>query len=174
MKAPASEPPRAKLSGLQIRRGLVAAVAAWAVPGLGHFLVGARGRAAGFFALVVITASVGVYLDGNLAVADPRQPVLTRVEVFANLALGPADPILRATLYGMPLYSRYDLEPGARRQDRNASAQAREARREALERREGRYFETWSSYGTTFLLAACLMNLLVILDAWDIAIGRKE
>lgn len=29
-------------------------------------------------------------------------------------------------------------------------------------------------YGTTFLLTAGLMNLLLVLDTWDIAQGRKE
>lgn len=29
-------------------------------------------------------------------------------------------------------------------------------------------------YGTTFLLTAGLMNLLLVLDAWDISRGRKE
>jgi hypothetical protein len=29
-------------------------------------------------------------------------------------------------------------------------------------------------YGTVFLLSAGLMNLLIVLDAWDIATGRKE
>ncbi len=29
-------------------------------------------------------------------------------------------------------------------------------------------------YGTTFLLTAGLMNWLLVLDCWDIAIGRKE
>jgi hypothetical protein len=29
-------------------------------------------------------------------------------------------------------------------------------------------------YGTVFLLSAGLMNLLLVLDAWDIATGRKE
>ena len=29
-------------------------------------------------------------------------------------------------------------------------------------------------YGTAFLLGAGLMNLLLVLDAWDIAAGRKE
>jgi hypothetical protein len=30
-----------------------------------------------------------------------------------------------------------------------------------------------NEYGTTFLLTAGLMNLLLILDAWDVARGRK-
>lgn len=29
-------------------------------------------------------------------------------------------------------------------------------------------------YGSAFLLTAGLMNLLLVIDAWDIAIGRKE
>ena len=29
-------------------------------------------------------------------------------------------------------------------------------------------------YGTAFLLGAGLMNLLLVLDAWDVATGRKE
>ena len=29
-------------------------------------------------------------------------------------------------------------------------------------------------YGTVFLLTAGLMNLLLVLDAWDIATGKKE
>jgi hypothetical protein len=29
-------------------------------------------------------------------------------------------------------------------------------------------------YGTAFLLGAGLMNLLLVLDAWDIGTGRKE
>lgn len=35
---------------------------------------------------------------------------------------------------------------------------------------EGPTFE----YGTIFLLSAGLMNLLLVLDVWDIATGRKE
>ena len=31
-----------------------------------------------------------------------------------------------------------------------------------------------SEYGSTFLLTAGLMNILLILDAWDIATGRKS
>ena len=29
-------------------------------------------------------------------------------------------------------------------------------------------------YGTAFVLTAGLMNLLLVLDAWDIALGKKE
>jgi len=29
-------------------------------------------------------------------------------------------------------------------------------------------------YGTAFLLSAGLMNLLLVLDAWDVGTGRKE
>ena len=29
-------------------------------------------------------------------------------------------------------------------------------------------------YGTAFILTAGLMNLLLVLDAWDIALGKKD
>lgn len=171
------EKTRESLGTAAIKRGLIAGAAAWLVPGLGHLVVGARGRAAAFFFLVTLTASMGLWLDGNLAVADPRQPVLSRIEVFANLSLGPIDPLVRMRIYGMPLYTRYDLDYDARRELARQGPGARatiETRREAIDLRQQRYFATWSSYGTTFWLAACLMNMLLIVDAWDIGIGRKK
>jgi hypothetical protein len=39
---------------------------------------------------------------------------------------------------------------------------------------EGRLDAPGFEYGTAFLLTAGLMNLLLVLDAWDIASGRKE
>jgi hypothetical protein len=81
------------------------------------------------------------------------------MSVGVNLSLGPWEPALRHTLYGTAVYSR-----SATRGEQTA----------ALERRERREFETWSAYGSIYLMAAGLMNLLLILDAWDIAIGRKD
>ena len=159
-----TSPRTRKLTAEAIRRGLLAGFVGWLVPGAGHLLLGRRRRAAVFFVLVALSATLGVVFAGNLAVADPRAPVLTRLQVAADLALGPAEPILRTALYGAPVYSRYGIESG--RLSREARA--------ALEKRERRFFRRWSQYGTVYLLAACLMNLLVILDAWDIAIGRKR
>jgi len=159
-----SRPRTRKPTAAEVRRGLLAGFVGWLVPGAGHLLLGCRRRALVFFGLVTLSVVLGVVFDGNLAVADPRAPVLTRLQVAADLALGPAEPILRTALYGTPVYSRSGLE----------SARFPRASREALERRQRRFFRRWSNYGTAYLLAACLMNLLVILDAWDIGIGRKD
>ena len=48
-------------------------------------------------------------------------------------------------------------------------------RREALlQRMRQRVSSPNNEYGTTFLLTAGLMNILLILDAWDVACGRKD
>ncbi|MBP7146809.1 MAG: hypothetical protein KBD01_04630 [Acidobacteria bacterium] len=148
-------------SNQRVLRGLLAGVLAWVVPGAGHLLVGARGRAAIFFVLMVLTVGLGLAFDGNLSVVDPRTPVLSRLQVATNLAIGPVEPVVRTSLYGALVYNPSGLSPSA-------------AEREAMRRRRERAFATWSAYGTAYLLAAGLMNVLLVLDAWDIAIGRKE
>jgi hypothetical protein len=153
-----------RLEGALVIRGLIAGALAWLAPGAGHLYTGARRRAAVFFALVALTLLLGLVFDGNFAVADPRAPVLTRLQVAANLSLGPVEPLLRTSLYGTLVYVN---APPPRR------GLAPEVE-QALERREQRFFRTWSSYGTAYLMAASLMNVLLILDAWDIAIGRKR
>jgi hypothetical protein len=39
---------------------------------------------------------------------------------------------------------------------------------------EGNVMGAGYEYGTAFLITAALMNLLLVLDAWDIAQGKKE
>ncbi|MEM7052369.1 MAG: DUF6677 family protein [Acidobacteriota bacterium] len=39
---------------------------------------------------------------------------------------------------------------------------------------EGDLVAAGFDYGTAFLLTAGLMNLLLVIDVWDIALGRKE
>ncbi|UCF66191.1 MAG: hypothetical protein JSV80_10350 [Acidobacteriota bacterium] len=153
----------AQIDPIRRRRGLLAMALAWLFPGAGHWYVGARHRAFVFAALVLLTVGLGLACDGNLAVVDgARAPVLTTLQAAGNLALGPVDPLLRTGLYGMPIY--------------RAGPQARmsEPRTRALEHRRERSFRLFSAYGSAYLIAAGLMNLLLILDAWDLAIGRKS
>lgn len=56
-------------------RPLVAALLAWAVPGLGHFYLGRRGRAIAFCVIVMISLATGLALDGNLYRVMPGQPL---------------------------------------------------------------------------------------------------
>ena len=56
-------------------RALVAALLAWLVPGLGHFYLGRKGRAAAFCAIVLVALITGVALNGNLYRPVPGQPL---------------------------------------------------------------------------------------------------
>jgi hypothetical protein len=152
--------PPVRLGSVQVGRGLAAAAAGWLVPGLGHWIVGARRKALIFFAVVTATITTGFALHGNLSIVDPRTPVISRLQVATNLAMGPIEPVMRTVLYGALAYRGDEaFVPGPHRQ--------------ALERRRARSFSTWSGFGTTYLLTAGLLNILLLLDAWDIAIGRK-
>ncbi|MCU0222751.1 MAG: hypothetical protein MUF27_01490 [Acidobacteria bacterium] len=151
-----------RLDASQIGRGLAAAAAGWLLPGLGHWVVGARGKALVFFAIVTATITTGFALGGNLSVVDPRTPVISRLQVATNLALGPVEPVMRAVLYGSLAYRGDEsFVPGPQRR--------------ALELRRARALgRPFSAFGTTYLLTAGLLNILLLLDAWDIAIGRKS
>jgi hypothetical protein len=152
---------RPRLEARAIQRGLLAGLLAWLLPGAGHWFVGARRRAAAFFVIVGVAWGAGLAFDGNLAVVDEsRAPWLTRLQVLANLAVGPVEPIARTLLYGELVYQAPPPHSGSLPP--------------SLERRRERSFERWSVYGSAYLLAAGLMNMLVILDAWDLAIGRKR
>lgn len=148
--------------GGDLRRALRAAQLAWLFPGAGHLYLGARRRAAVFCTLVLLTVGLGVACDGNLGIIDARRaPVLTTLQVGAHLSLGPLDPLLRLSMYGSLLY----------REEQGGGSPVKAA---ALERRRRRFYRPYSNYGSTYLLAAGLMNLLLILDAWDIGIGRRS
>lgn len=116
----------------------LAAVAAWALPGAGHFYLGKRGRAVTFLVLVFTTLAVGWSLEGKLYQLSGGG-VLSLLGTLGQAGLGAAYFILRFVLG----YQGVVTAPG---------------------------FE----YGTAFLLTAGLMNILLVLDAWDIARGQKE
>jgi Family of unknown function (DUF6677) len=112
-------------------------LAAWLVPGLGHFLQGHRWRA-----LVLVLAIVGMFAFG-LAMqgqffATGSGSYLHTLGYFAELSVGV--PMPAATFFG---YAGGDT-----------------------------YF-VCSDYGTAYLIAAGMLNVLTILDAYDIAVGRK-
>jgi hypothetical protein len=116
---------------------LRAMVLAWLVPGAGHFILGRRGRALIFFAVVSVSFMVGWSLDGNLYRALPGQP-LSLLGMIACMGVGAPYFLLRNGLG----YEGLIDSPGY-------------------------------EYGTAFLLTAGLMNLLLVLDVWDIVRGRK-
>jgi hypothetical protein len=113
-------------------------VAAWLVPGAGHFLLGRRGRGVCFFLLVLTAVVTGVLLTGNLYRVLPDQP-LTMLATLGSMGMG-------APYFFLRFYLGY----------------------------QGDLTSVGYEYGTAFLLTAGLLNLLLVMDAWDIARGRKE
>jgi hypothetical protein len=118
--------------------GLLAAIAAWLVPGLGHLLLGRWGRALLFFFAVAGLVLTGYWLRGN--VFPPHSS-----DVFGTL--GFLSDASTGVLY---YFSRFFEAAGP---DVSRAA---------------------GDYGTRFIAAAGVVNLLAVLDAVEIAIGRRS
>jgi TM2 domain-containing membrane protein YozV len=139
---------------------LVSCVLAWLLPGAGHFYLGRRRRGAVFFCVVLATFLLGLFNDGRSYVADGQQP-LTYLATLANVATGPLEILSRHATYHRLAYSLPADE-------NSPEAQA------LLSAMRDKVKIVTDEYGTTYLLTAGLMNMLLILDAFDIAIGRKS
>lgn len=131
--------------------------AAWLLPGLGHFLLGKRARAAVFAAVIWGSYGLGLAHDGSLALRDGKQPFLTTLQIVANLGVGPVDLVARLGVYGAPTYTMGRVRPTA-----------------AVPIYRDRIRSDLSIYGTAYLWTAGLMNLLLLFDVWDIARRRKD
>jgi hypothetical protein len=112
-------------------------VAAWAVPGAGHWWLGRRGKA------VVLGAALILMFASGLAVQGRLFPVLLSDPMVALWAL--ADAGVGALYF---LARAVGLGAG------NVRAVTYE-------------------YGNAFLVVAGLLNVLVVIDAFDIGMGRK-
>ena len=133
---------------------------AWLFPGLGHFVLGKRQRAIVFCIVVLATLSLGLASDGAAAVIDRERP-LSYLATFDNLALGPLDLVGRFLTFGRLVY-------------RLPLSESDPLRVEMVERLRDRVRGVTYEYGSTFLLTAGLMNILLILDVFDISMGRKD
>ena len=162
----------APIGPLSTPRAVACCVAGWVIPGAGHALLGRFRRAAVFFALVAGSFGLGLAHDGRLALSMSSQGEmgigipgtalrvsLSTLQAFANAAVGPADLVARRVVYGEAAYSVGEL--------------ASDRRERLLMTFRERERSPVSAYGTAYLLTAGLMNLLLILDVWDIARGRK-
>jgi hypothetical protein len=138
----------------------IACVLAWLLPGAGHFYLGKRVKGALFLGIILVTFFTGLGLQGRVYLASAGKP-LSYLATFANVALGPLDLIGREATYSRILYVFPRETDRAMYQD-------------ILERTRARILAVTHEYGTTFVLTAGLMNILLILDAFDIGIGRKR
>jgi Family of unknown function (DUF6677) len=123
---------------LRVLRGAGACVAGWAVPGLGHLLLGRWGRAVIFFAAVAGLAMTGYWMRGGVFGRHPADG-FTMLGFLADAGSG--------VFY----FLSHRLEPlGA-----NVALAA-------------------GDYGTRFLAAAGVLNILCALDAMEIGLGLKQ
>ncbi|MCL4524194.1 MAG: hypothetical protein M1451_09825 [Acidobacteria bacterium] len=114
------------------------AVAAWAVPGLGHLLLRRWRRAIVFFLGVSVFALLGLSLGGYVFSLHTND-AFELLGFLSNLGAGAYYFIAKHLAHIVPDVSR-----------------------------------AAGDYGTRFFAAAGVLNFLCVLDAVDIASGRKE
>jgi len=125
-------------------------LAAWAIPGAGHLWLGRR-KGLVFLVALPLMFAIGIAIQGRLFPFDPSEP-LVGLAAIADLGVGLA-------------HFAGAVAERARGEVHEADAEigygAGEVRAVTYE------------YGNAFLIVAGLLNLLVIIDAYDIALGRK-
>jgi hypothetical protein len=112
-------------------------VAAWAIPGAGHFWLGRRAKGLVFLIAIPLMFAIGLGLSGRLFPFDFSQP-LVALQALADLGIG------------APYFVANALGAGA-----------------------GNVRAVTYEYGNAYIIVAGLLNLLVVIDAYDVALGRK-
>jgi hypothetical protein len=112
-------------------------LAAWAIPGAGHLLLGRMQKGVTFLITLTLMFAFGLWLQGRLFPIELSQP-LVALAALADLGIG------------IPFFIARAMGAGA-----------------------GRVVALTYEYGNAFLIVAGLMNMLVVLDAFDTAQGRK-
>lgn len=131
-------------------RAITAMVLAYLVPGAGHFYLGKRGRAVAFFVIVCVMFAIGLAIDGDLyTVTRTGGSLLRFLAALGSMGSG--------ILYFVAVRWFYGVED-----TRSAMGV------------HGDVTSITYEHGTAFLITAGLMNLLLMLDAFDLAEGRKE
>ena len=129
--------PAATLAKPDTGRLIRLCVAAWAIPGAGHFMLGRRGRALILFLAIVTMFVFGLLMKGQFF-STQSASWLETLGYYGELCVGLAMFVARFFGYagGDPFFVSAD-------------------------------------FGTAFLVSAGMLNVLAILDAYDIAVGRK-
>ena len=125
----------------------LAGLAAWAVPGAGHLLQGRWGRALLLGGAVWVMFLTGIILGGHLFGLGGQEE--------GTNALLRVPPMIANLGTGVLYLYCWGTNTGF-------AEGAEQAARATFE------------YGNTFLLVAGLLNYLAMLDAFDIAVGRKS
>ncbi len=149
-------------TGAPLRSPAATIITAWLVPGGGHFLLGRRGRGVIIFLTVLATFAIGLLMHGPMFSPGGNAPELNGVGAISSTMTptSQGDMLSRLIQYGGFLG---DVAAGLP------------------------YFvATWSGYsqpdqpghtpdyGAKLLVAAGLMNVLAMVDAFEIAKREKE
>ncbi len=112
-------------------------MAAWLVPGAGHYLQGQTQKAVVFAVTLLLMFAIGLAFGGRLFAFQLGDPLvfLAAVSEWAVFL-----PRMAAALFGLG---------------------------------QGDVVAATYEYGNAFLIASGLLNMLVLLDAVDLASGRK-
>jgi hypothetical protein len=119
-------------------------VAAWAIPGAGHLWLGRRTKGLILLLALTLMFAIGLALRGRLVPLSALSGVFDLSEPLGGL-MSIADLGI-----GVLYFVAAALGYGA-----------------------GDVRAVTYEYGNTFLIVAGLLNLLVVIDAYDIAMGRK-
>jgi hypothetical protein len=112
-------------------------IAAWLIPGCGHYILGKKGRALILGITIIVMFLFGLIMKGEFYAMESGA-YLKSLGFLGELCVGAAMPVAKFFNYsgGDPFFVSGD-------------------------------------YGTAFLITAGMLNVLAILDAYDIAMGRK-
>ena len=151
-KARAAEDRAPKGAAVKRKAPPALVLAAWFIPGLGHWILGKRTRALVFGAVIVSAFVTGVLLNGEMGVPKPGNPFswMAAFACFGNGVLYLGRLLWLNGLGGLISGIPFALQGGG-----NPAAAG-------------------FAYGNTFLYTAGLMNLLTVLDASDIACGETD
>jgi hypothetical protein len=119
-------------------KALPICVAAWVLPGLGHFMLKKKWRGLIFLLVVTVMFGLGLYMEGELFRLEPSK-LLNFLAGIAEMGVG------------LPYFVAKMMGLGA-----------------------GQVEAVTYEYGYTFCIVAGLLNMLIMLDAYDIAVGRKS
>jgi hypothetical protein len=121
----------------QTQQTVTICIAAWLIPGLGHWRLRRRWRALILFLTITGMFVLGMLMHGTFFAAGSPS-ILERLGFLAELCAGL--PMLAAKFFGYG---------------------------------GGRPFFMSADYGTAYLVCAGMLNVLSILDSYDIALARK-
>jgi hypothetical protein len=130
---------------------------AWLIPGLGHFLLRRLRHGVIFMICIIFLFFWGLNLGAKIYQYEPQQP-LTFFAMVAQWGMGLPYFLARMIASYARVHPQSMLYGFA----------------ENFHFGEGYIENVTFEYGNTFAIVAGLLNFLVILDAYDIAVGRKN